>query len=224
MTPLQDVLDAAVRESGSCSNRRIFYLPDVEKAVLKGMVEELKNPRLIETYVRTYNEERKRLASTAIATRTRIERKRDRLESERQRTIDMVIKGVICWDDARTRIAQLKAGVLQAQHELSSLEEVPRIIALHPATLDSYILTVDRLASVLTDHAEADDDRGALVASFRALVYSVTVHPKPPREGFQVEVKGKLAALIGGEAFPQAKYSGGRVVAEEGLEPPTQGL
>ena len=50
--------------------------------------------------------------------------------------------------------------------------------------------------------------------SFRALVHSVTVHPNGLREGFQVEVKGKLAALIGGDAFPQAVYSGGRDVAE----------
>jgi hypothetical protein len=57
--------------------------------------------------------------------------------------------------------------------------------------------------------------RGPLVPDFRALVHSVTVHPKAAREGFQVEVKGKLAALIGGTAFPQAKYSGGRLVAEE---------
>ncbi len=42
----------------------------------------------------------------------------------------------------------------------------------------------------------------------------MTVHPKALREGFQVEVKDKLAYLIGREAFPQAKYSGGRMVAE----------
>src|SRR5262249_5666246 len=57
-------------------------------------------------------------------------------------------------------------------------------------------------------------DRGSLVKSFRALVQSVTVHPNGPREGFQIEVKGNLGALIGGDAFPQAVYSGGRVVAE----------
>ena len=51
--------------------------------------------------------------------------------------------------------------------------------------------------------------------SFRALVRSVTIHPNGPREGFQVEVQGKLAVLIGGEAFPRAICSGGRVVAEE---------
>jgi site-specific DNA recombinase len=215
---------SAVRESGSCSNNRIFYLPDIEKAVLDGMAEELKDPRLIETYVRKYNEERRRLAATAIATRTQLERKRDRFEGERQRAIDMVIKGVIGEHDARIRIAELKAQVLQAETELTSLDEAPKIVTLHPATLERYVETVDRLAAVLSDHAQAEDDRGTLVGDFRALVHSVTIHPNAPRNGFQVEVKGKLAALIGGEAFPQAKYSGGRVVAEEGLEPPTQGL
>ncbi len=129
---------SAVRESGTCSNHRIFYLPEVEKAVIEGMAEALKDPRLIETYVRTYNEERKRLAATANATRTRIGKKRDRLESERQRAIDMAIKGVIGEEDARTRIADLKTQVLQAEVELASLDDVPQIIALHPATLARY--------------------------------------------------------------------------------------
>ena len=215
---------SAVRESGSCSNRRILYLWDVEEAVLRGMTEELKDTRLIETYVRTYNEERKRLAATALSRRTRIERKHDRLEAERQRAIDLLIKGVLREEEGRARLDELKTQVEEAERELSSLEEAPQIIALHPATIESYIATVDRLAGVLSEHATAEDDRGSLVANFRALVHSVTVHPKAPREGFQVEVKGKLASLIGGKAFPQAKYSGGRVVAEEGLEPPTQGL
>jgi site-specific DNA recombinase len=215
---------SAVRENGSCSNRRIFNLPDVEKAVLEGMAEELKDPRLIETYVRKYNEERTRLAATAVSTRIQIERKRDRLESERQRAIDMVIKRVIGEDDARIRIAKLKSQVLQAEAELGTLDEAPTIIALHPASLDRYIETVDRLAAVLADHAQAEDGLGSLINDFRALVHSVAIHPKAPRDGFQLEVKGKLAALIGGEAFPQAKYSGRHVVAEEGLEPPTQGL
>jgi site-specific DNA recombinase len=120
---------SAVRESGSCTNRRIVYLHDVEKAVLSGMREELKDPRLIESYARKYNES-----------------KRDRIESERQRNIDMVIKGVIGEDDARTRIADLKAQRLQVEAEIATLEEAPKIITLHPATLDRYVETVDALA------------------------------------------------------------------------------
>jgi site-specific DNA recombinase len=53
----------------------------------------LKDPRLIETYVRTYNRERERLAGAAV--RARLEAKRDRIEGERQRNIDLVIKYVI---------------------------------------------------------------------------------------------------------------------------------
>jgi site-specific DNA recombinase len=215
---------SAVRESGSCTNRRIVYLRDVEKAVLSGMRDELKDPRLIESYARKYNEERQRLTAAATATRARLESKRDRIESERQRNIDMVIKGIIGEDDARTRIADLKAQRLLVEDEVAMLEEAPKIITLHPATVDRYVETADALAASVAEHAEAEDDRGSLVKSFRALVHSVTVYPNGPREGFQVEVRGKLAALIGGGAFPQAVYSGGRVVAEEGFEPPTYGL
>ena len=66
---------SAVRESGSCSNRRIIYLRDIERLVLSGMIEELKDPRLIETYVRSYNSERERLAGSASSERLRLEAK-----------------------------------------------------------------------------------------------------------------------------------------------------
>jgi Recombinase zinc beta ribbon domain len=215
---------SAVRESGSCTNRRIVYLRDVEKAVLNGMREELKDQRLIESYARKYNEERQRLAAAANATRARLESKHARIESERQRNIDMVVKGVIEEDDARQRIADLKARRLEVEAKIGALDEAPKIVSLHPATLDRYTETVDTLAASLAEHAEAEDDRGQLVESFRVLVQSVTIHTNGPREGFHVEVKGKLAALTGGDVFPQAVYSGGRVVAEEGFEPPTHGL
>ncbi len=58
------------------------------------------------------------------------------------------------------------------------------------------------------NHAKAEDDRGPLVKSFRDLVHSVTIHPNGRREGFQVEVKGKLAALIGGDTFPRPPIVG----------------
>jgi hypothetical protein len=45
---------------------------------------------------------------------------------------------------------------------------------------------VESLAASLADHAEAQDDRGPLLRSFRDLVHSVIVHPKGPREAEQV--------------------------------------
>ena len=211
---------SAVRESGSCSNRRIIYLRDVERLVLSGMAEELKDPRLIETYVRNYNSERERLAGNATAVRTRLEAKRDRIEGERQRNIDLVIKYVISEEDAKQRIAELKEERLRVEAELAALEEAPVPIALHPAALDRYVKTVNTLADTMAGHADAKDDRGPVIADFRALVHSVIVHPKGPWQGFEVEVKGKLAALVGGGVFPEARYnSGSYVVAGERYQP-----
>src|ERR1700756_4329761 len=116
---------SAVRESGSCSNRRIIYLRDIEGLVLSGMAEELKDPKIMKTYVRSYNSERERLAGNASAVRTRLEAKRDRIESERQRNIDLVIKYVISEDDAKQRIADLKEERLRVEAELAALEEAP---------------------------------------------------------------------------------------------------
>jgi site-specific DNA recombinase len=68
-----------------------------------------------------------------------LEAKRDRIEAERQRNIDLVIKYVISEDDAKQRIGGLKEERLRVEAELAALEEAPVPIVLHPATLDRYI-------------------------------------------------------------------------------------
>ncbi|MDE5445113.1 hypothetical protein GWG65_27445 [Bradyrhizobium sp. CSA207] len=42
--------------------------------------------------------------------------------------------------------------------------------------------------------------------------FSVIVYPKRPWEGFEVEVKGKLTVLVGGELFSEAHHSCGSYV------------
>ncbi|RUX25833.1 recombinase family protein [Mesorhizobium sp. M7A.F.Ca.US.011.01.1.1] len=199
---------SAVRESGSCSNRRIIYLPEIERAVLDGMREQLKAPDLIEAYIRKYNQERRELAAQANSMRTGLEGKRDRTEGELKRTIDLVIRNVIAEEDAKQRISELKTQLSLIEAQLCGLDEPPSTVALHPATVRRYIETVDDLSKALADHATAPDDRGPLTQNFRELVHSVTVHPKPARKGFEIEVKGKLAALIGGAAFPTSRHIG----------------
>jgi Recombinase zinc beta ribbon domain len=78
---------SAVRESGAAPTEGLFISAMSRRPCSAGCV--LKDPRLIGSYARKY---RQRLAAAATATRTRLESKRDRIESERQRNIDMVIK------------------------------------------------------------------------------------------------------------------------------------
>jgi site-specific DNA recombinase len=57
--------------------------------------------------------------------RTRLEAKRDRIEGERQRNIDLVIKYVISEEDAKQRITELKEERLRVEAELAALDEAP---------------------------------------------------------------------------------------------------
>ena len=60
----------------------------------------------------------------------------------------------------------------------------------------------------------------------RELVETVTVCRDPSRlGGVEVEIAGRLTALLGEKAYPNGvKRVWGKMVAEEGFEPPTQGL
>jgi len=59
------------RESGTCSNGRKVSRSAIEALVFEGLRDELAHPEAIAEYVKTYNEERRRLAGkTATAKNT----------------------------------------------------------------------------------------------------------------------------------------------------------
>ena len=78
---------STVGGSGTCSNRRVFYLNTVEAAVVDGMREQLRDPRLIEIYVRRYNETRRKLASTASRDRAKLEARVAAAQREHDRVL-----------------------------------------------------------------------------------------------------------------------------------------
>jgi HAMP domain-containing protein len=197
---------AAFKESGTCSNGRRYSLERIERAVLDGMKEQLRHPQLIETYIRTYNAERQRLAASAAVTQSRLTARLSSIANERDRIISLVVKAVISEEHAKTRLEDLSTEEARIRHELAKSEASPNIIRLHPAALDRYLATIGNLSETLGDHGEAGAGRGSVVEAFRALVQSITVHVTPA--GMEVEVRGRLASLIGGRAFPEAGHFG----------------
>jgi site-specific DNA recombinase len=71
-----------MRESGSCTNGRAFYLDDIERRVLSGLERQLKDPRAIERFLKTYVEERKRLAAAEESKRQRKETRLGEVKQE----------------------------------------------------------------------------------------------------------------------------------------------
>ena len=69
---------------------------------------------------------------------------------------------------------------------------------------------------------DSDDKDAPSKPGIEQLAQSVTIQSRGNLQGFEYEVKGRLAALIGGSVFPEGY--GGSMVAEAGLEPATYGL
>ena len=117
---------------------------------------------------------------------------------------------------------ELRTERKRLEADLASAEKPPETVALHPTALARYRQQVEDLQKALSSESLGDDR--APVRALRELVAAIVVLPTPPGAPIEVEVRGRLAALIGHEVYPAARMWGGKVVAEEGLEPQTQGL
>jgi hypothetical protein len=96
------------------------------------------------------------------------------------------------------------------------------IVTLHPAAVDRYLSKVNDLSAALRSGSTLANSE--LTAPVRDLIEVAIVQPTPAGVAPDAEVRGRIAALLGLDVYPQGRMSGGKMVAEEGLEPPTHGL
>ncbi|WP_407152665.1 recombinase family protein [Bradyrhizobium sp. ORS 86] len=215
---------SAAAESGTCPDAKTFYLDAVESAVLSGLKAELRAPKVISEYVRTYLDERKRLAATANANRHRLEQQLGQLNREIERLVDSIAKGHGDPSILGPRSTTLDAERRRIREELRNKPADPKEVALHPAILKRYEEQLGKLEEALGKGVSGGD--GEAAEAIRDLVETVTVFRDPARTGgVAVDIAGRLNALLGEEAYPNhVKGVWGKVVAGEGLEPPTPGL
>jgi site-specific DNA recombinase len=215
---------SAATESGSCHDAKTFYLKTVESAVLAGLENEMRHPQVIAEYVRTYHEERKRLSAKANAKRAHLELRFGELNREIDRLVDAIAKGHGDPAVLGPRSSALNEERKQVALELSVEPAVNDTISLHPAVLARYKEQLVELQDALSKGINAGDSEAA--EAIRGLVETVTVFRDPSRPGgVMIEIVGRLNALLGEQAYPNTvRGVWGKMVAGEGLEPPTPGL
>ena len=204
---------SAATESGTCPDAKTFYLDTVESAVLNGLKAELRAPKVISEYVRTYLDERKRLAATSHAKRQRLEQQLGQLNREIERLVDAIAKGHGDPSVLGPRSTALDAERKRISEELQSEPPAPKEVALHPTILKRYEEQLGRLEEALGKGVSAGD--GEAAEAIRDLVETVTVFRDPGRPGgVAVEIAGRLNALLGEKAYPNhVKGVWGKVVA-----------
>ena len=112
----------------------------------------------------------------------------------------------------------------QVASELDGEPAVGDVVSLHPAVLARYEQQLVHLQDALSKGVNAGDSEAA--EAIRDLVETVTVFRNPSHPGgVTVEIVGRLNALLGEQAYPHnVQGVWGKMVAREGLEPPTPGL
>jgi hypothetical protein len=190
-------------------------LETVENAVLAGLHAEMRDPRVIAEYVRTYHEERKRLATQADAKRARLDRRLGELNREIGRLVDAIAKGQGDPAVLGPRSTELNEERKRIAAELMVEPPPAEVVALHPMVLARYEQQLVELRDALSKGIRAGDSEAA--EAIRELIETVTVFRDHSRlGGVTVEITGRLNALLGEQAYPnRIRGVWGKMVAEE---------
>jgi hypothetical protein len=95
--------------------------------------------------------------------------------------------------------------------EIVSVAEPVNIVTLHPGAVDRYLSKVNDLSAALRSGSTLANNE--LTAPVRALIEVAIVQPTPAGVAPDVEARGRIAALLGLDVYPQGRTSG-KMVAE----------
>ncbi len=212
------------REAGTCDNTKTYYLDSIETAVLDGLQQHLKSPDLLAEFVSTYQAERLRLQADRRNARTRIENELAQVERSIARLWRAFEDEAVSMTVAGPKLEALEADKQRLTARLAEQEPEDTIVSLHPAAIARYKRYVENLSQAFDDGISPDNADAAV--AIRDLIEKVVVGHDADGK-LKLRVHGRLAALTEApNLYPNMRIaaSGGTVVAEEGLEPPTHGL
>ena len=210
------------KESGDCVNPRSYYIDEIEERVLTLLRGELEEPAIIAEALSAYEAEMKRLRASSLSRRAMLEAELAKLSGKADRLNRLLMDGLGDAVRINDELQVVLRQEINCKQELSRME-VPTNVSLHPSARDRYLAAVTRLHEVLG--CDGSSDAATVI---REVVETVVLHPVgdsknrhtlPP----QIEVVGRLALLLD-QKSDRSLLVGGKVVAEEGLEPPTRGL
>ena len=205
---------SARRNKGTCDNRRMVTMTEVEERVLSALEQYLLEPEAVQRAVESYRAERDRLAKGRARDRNALEREAAELDRKMSRIVAAIEGGD---GDARKLAARLSE--LEGQHDAVTQRlaaaDTSSIVALHPQAANRYRHKVTRIREALAAGDEAGREAINIV---RELIGRIVVTPRAGREPLSLEIVGDLAKLL--QPREQVAVTAS-VVAGTGFEPVT---
>ena len=153
--------------------------------------------------------------------RQQIDKRLAAIDRQIRNIIDAIADG-IATAGMKSRLIEIEAEKERLSADLSAMAASSNVVELHPASIEAYRRKVAELQDALQT---GDSERREAANIVRPLVTSIEVIPREGRGELKLSVHGALAELLN---LPHRKTgalpSTALMVAEEGFEPPTQGL
>ncbi len=212
----------SARRAGTCSNHRTINADRLERKVVAALEGELLSEERVALAYRTYREDRARLDRESRQIHRRSIARAREIDSQIDRLVSAIANGA---GDVPQVVEKLQA----LRDERTGLQNVMdendagRVVMLHPNFARAYQAAVRDITEVLSNETvDGMEGRQAI----RALVDRVILTPKADARGMDIDIEGRLAAMLDLSRGnrPRAKQGTVPMVAEEGLEPPTRGL
>ena len=215
---------STAKNKGTCSNKLKIEQDRLERLVLSTLQNRLMNPRrckeFCEEYVRRMNE----IHMHRQAQLARYKSERSRLEGAKKRIVQAVIDG-FANKALKEELDGVEARCDELDRLLSQDEDMP--VLLHPNMGLRYYEEVKQLIRTMED----DEQRGEATQILRSLIDRIELVPNDEESDLTVNLYGELAGILAiamhrEKPLPEHDpvLMGVKLVAEEGLEPPTRGL
>ena len=215
---------STARNKGTCGNKLKVDQFKLETLVTDALKAHLMDPALCAVFCTEYAAQMNRMRSEKNARLSSFRAELDRLEAGRKRLIEAIKSGVPGADvkDEMIAIGERRKIV---EAELANIDEEP--VLLHPAMAFRYQEEIERLLHTIND----DECRAEATEIIRSLVDRIVLTPNEDGSDLQIDLHGDLAGIIsiarkGEDPLETSDFETMvlKLVAEEGLEPPTRGL
>ncbi len=223
MRPLERSTSCWRRRSGTCSIRKTINREVLEQRVLAGVVHELLSPEAISHLVQRYHAKAAEYEKHDRESVDALDKRIAAADRSISRLVAAIAEGAADFTEIREALAARKAdreSLIRQREELSA----DRIVVMNPHVVEDYRRRVKSLSLVL-DQATGVE-QAEVKQRLRDLIEGVKV--TPTNTDWDIEVLSSLGSAVALATAPQTPRRGSgmsdRVVAKEGLEPPTRGL
>ncbi len=184
------------RESGVCQNTRRYYLDRIEALVMNRLRSIFSDTSYIESYVQAYQEEQKKLRSSALRDRASATRLLEEAKAEITKVISLMAKELIGEDEGVALLAPLRQQRDAQKAILEAVEEPTNVIELQPKAVNRFRENIESLAQIIA--REGAEPSPELVAPFREIVAAVVVHQTENGQPYDIGIKGCCQTPVSG--------------------------